>query len=230
MTPRHAEAEANVSADARNLCQLMLRKDPRARFTSYQTLHHKWMQKATPKLANIPLPRETIDKLKQFRRLNKLKQASLRIIASILNEDETAPIRKMFGALDGNGDGVLSVPEFQDWMKANPSNVLTDDDLKAMFRDPFSPNPDAQKGFHYTEFLAATIDRDTKTLREDICRVAFDAFDSNKDGSISISELSMGYQLGDLSLEELGAILEDLDENNDSEIDFKEFMAMLMAS
>lgn len=111
----------NVTEDGRDLIELLLRSDPKARFTAYQALHHKWMQKAVPKLTDSAFPIGAIEQLKAFRTLNKFKQASLRLIASILSEQETAEARRIFLSLDIDGDGVLSLSEFKRWIAESPT-------------------------------------------------------------------------------------------------------------
>lgn len=63
-------------------------------------------------------------------------------------------------------------------------------------------------------------------------RIGFDLFDSNKSGSITFQELKKGLDsLGQkITNEELEAILEEVDEEKDGEIDFPEFIEVLKKS
>jgi len=78
----------------------------------------------------------------------------------------------------------------------------------------------------YTEFVAATFDRDACCTAQ-VCFAAFKFFDQDGDGLISKTELSSGSILGDLSSDELLQMVFDLDQNGDGEIDFQEFMDMM---
>lgn len=88
------------------------------------------------------------------------------------------------------------------------------------------PPVEKLKDFTYIEFLAATFDRKV-CLTEDVCRAAFNSFDKNGDGSISLPELASGRLLGHLTIEELRETLKALDRNDDLYIDFAEFMQMM---
>jgi calcium-dependent protein kinase len=89
-----------------------------------------------------------------------------------------------------------------------------------------APPVEKLKDFTYIEFLAATFDR-KECLTEDVCRAAFESFDKNGDGSISLPELASGRLLGHLTIEELRETLKALDRNEDLYIDFSEFMQMM---
>jgi len=149
-------------------------------------------------------------------------------MAKILSEEETAEGRKIFRSLDLDGDGMLSMAEFQARIKADPKlcKDYSDECIKALFHDVESMDHNFHKSFSYMEFLAATFDRQ-KSLNDAILRVCFDCFDKNGDGLVSISELAIGHQLTSLSLEELGNTIEDLDNNDDKQIDFGEFCQMM---
>eukprot|EP00439_Symbiodinium_sp_Y106_P076833 s658_g15.t3 len=58
-------------------------------------------------------------------------------------------------------------------------------------------------------------------------KAAFNYFDRDRDGHISLSELSSGHLLGALSLEELHEIMTWCDENGNGQIEFKEFETMM---
>mmetsp|Transcript_143294 Transcript_143294/g.263325 ORF Transcript_143294/g.263325 Transcript_143294/m.263325 type:complete len:118 (-) Transcript_143294:163-516(-) len=108
----------------------------------------------------------------------------------------------------------------------NAPNLKVDINMAKVFADNDS-STGGTKDFGYTEFLAATFDR-KQCLKEDTLWSAFKCFDKNGDGAISFSELATGQFLGELSLEELGQILEDFDANKDSCINFEEFKAMML--
>merc|ERR1719291_1578291 len=104
----------NVSEDAKNLIRLLLKMNPRDRYTAEQTLNHEWIANKAPKAKNISLQSSLVDKLRNFRSQNKLKKAALHIIAGQLNETEIKSLRETFMALDANGDGQLTVAEMKE--------------------------------------------------------------------------------------------------------------------
>lgn len=194
--------------------------------------------------------------LKTYRSLNKFKQAVLTIAASMLEESAVGEGRKLFTALDQDGNGRVSVSELTAYLRrlegkpgrgimdrgkgsfaddvttACGSTESLDDDSKAVkeaFCDVVAgAKVSVQKEFTYTEFLAATL-KYRVCLREKVLRAAFSYFDRNGDGSISMAELSSGHLMGHLSMEELSEIMDSFDQDGDFHIDFKEFTDMMMS-
>lgn len=82
----------------------------------------------------------------------------------------------------------------------------------------------------YTEFLAATLDQQT-FMRDDYLKTAFDMFDKDGSGKISVDELKhilQGEDLNNLvSPGELEGYLKEVDSNGDGELDFDEFQQMM---
>merc|ERR1712176_497684 len=107
----------NVSEDAKNLIRMLLKMNPRDRYTAEQALNHEWIKNKAPKAANVSLQSNFVDNLRHFRGQNKLKKAALHIIAGQLNEDQIKALRETFQGLDGNGDGLLTIAELKAGLK-----------------------------------------------------------------------------------------------------------------
>jgi len=222
-----AEADwKNISEDAKNLIRMMLKMNPRDRYTAEQALNHDWVKNKAPKATGVSLQQNFVDNLRGFRSGNKLKKAALHIIANQLNEDQIKALRDTFTALDGDGDGKLTASEMKEGMsKAGLKEIPPD--LKQIMEDIDS---DGSGVIDYTEFLAATMDR-KQYLKEDVCWSAFRIFDRNGDGKISGDELKA--VLGDESVSDMvgaqaiAALMSEVDGNGDGVIDFDEFMVMM---
>lgn len=216
----------NVSEDAKNLIRMLLKMNPRDRYTAEQALNHDWIAKKAPNSSDVPLQQSALDNLRGFRSGNKLKKAALHIIANQLSEDQIKALRETFIALDGDGDGKLTAIEMKEGIaKAGLKDIPAD--LQEIMKDIDS---DGSGVIDYTEFLAATLDRKTY-LKEDVCWSAFRVFDRNGDGKISQEELKM--VLGDgtvtdmLGKDAVDSLMTEVDGNGDGFIDFEEFMAMM---
>jgi len=222
----NAQDWKNISEDAKNLIRMLLKMNPRDRYTAEQALNHEWIKNKAPKAANVNLQGGFVDNLRSFRSQNKLKKAALHIIAGQLNESQIKALRDTFMALDDNGDGLLTAAE----MKKGLTNAGLKDfpaDLQQILEDVDS---DGSGVIDYTEFLAATLDK-RLYLQEDVCWSAFRLFDRNGDGKISQEELRQVLDSEDVEnvcgAKAIAELMKEIDGNGDGVIDFQEFMTMM---
>merc|ERR1711972_1049035 len=96
-----------------NLIRMLLKMNPRDRYTAEQALNHEWIKNKAPKATNVSLQANFVDNLRSFRSQNKLKKAALHIIAGQLNDDQIKALRETFTLLDDNGDGLLTAAELK---------------------------------------------------------------------------------------------------------------------
>jgi calcium-dependent protein kinase len=215
----------SVSEDAKNLIRMLLKMNPRDRYTAEQALNHVWVRNKAPRAEKVDLKSTLIDNLRGFRSQNKLKKAALHVIASQLGETQIKALRDTFMALDHNGDGLLTIAEMKEGLnKCGLKEIPTD--LQQIMEDVDS---DGSGVIDYTEFLAATLDKKVY-MAEDVCWQAFRIFDRNGDGKIDKNEI--GQVLNNSEVQESAAvsmaeIMKEIDANGDGEIDFQEFMAMM---
>jgi len=219
----------NVSEDAKNLIRMLLKMNPRDRYTAEQSLNHVWVKNKAPKSKNVDLQSSFVDNLRGFRSQNKLKKAALHIIAGQLGESQIKALRETFMALDDNGDGLLTPNEMKEGLaKAGLKDIPAD--LQQIMEEV---DADGSGVIDYTEFLAATLDRKAY-IQEDVCWSAFRVFDRNGDGKISQSEIEQVLGSGDveeaMGLQAVADLMKEIDANGDGEIDFEEFMQMMKAN
>ncbi|CAK9073302.1 unnamed protein product [Durusdinium trenchii] len=170
-----AEDWSQVSDDAKNLITKLLAMKPAERFTAEQALNHIWIKEKAPHSRKEPLNTTSVSNLKNFRSTNRFKKMALQVIATQLSEDKIENLRKQFLALDSNGDGMLSIKEISDGLKAAG---MKDNDLKHILA---GVDFDGSGSIEYKEFLAATLDK-KHYLQEDALWSAFCVFDRNGDG------------------------------------------------
>ncbi|CAK8989836.1 unnamed protein product [Durusdinium trenchii] len=210
------------SDDAKSLIRWMLKMNPRDRYSAAR--RPQWRSSRIE-----PLRSNFVDNLRGFQSQNKLKKAALHIIAGQLNEDEIKKLREAFTSLDKNGDGLLTHSELKDGLgKAGLKEIPPD--LAAIMD---GVDADGSGVIDYTEFLAATLDRQ-QYMKEDVCWAAFRVFDRNGDGHISTQELKQVLQSSEvedaLGLKAIADLMVEVDSNGDGMIDFEEFMAMMRGS
>jgi len=215
----------SVSEDAKNLIRMLLKMNPRDRYTAEQALNHVWVKNKAPKATNVALQGSLVDNLRGFRSQNKLKKAALHVIASQLGETQIKALRETFMALDGNGDGLLTVAEMKEGLTKCGLKEIPPD-LQQIMEEVDS---DGSGVIDYTEFLAASLDKNVY-MKEDVCWQAFRIFDRNGDGKICKDEIAMVLNdegVKNSAAADMADIMKEIDKNGDGEIDFEEFMAMM---
>ncbi|KAL2936384.1 Calcium-dependent protein kinase 17 [Bienertia sinuspersici] len=94
----------SISPQAKDLVRRMLNADPKQRLTAYQVL-------------NTPLDNAVLDRLKQFRAMNKFKKVALRVIAGCLSEEEIMGLKEMFKSMDTDNSGTITLEELKQGMQ-----------------------------------------------------------------------------------------------------------------
>uniref|UniRef100_A0A7S1WC29 Calmodulin n=1 Tax=Alexandrium catenella TaxID=2925 RepID=A0A7S1WC29_ALECA len=216
----------SVSEDAKNLIRMLLKMNPRDRYTAEQALNHEWVKNKAPKSKGLALQSNLVDNLRGFRSQNKLKKAALHIIAGQLNEEQIKALRETFMALDHNGDGLLTSAEMKEGLaKADLKDIPAE--VQQIMEDVDS---DGSGVIDYTEFLAATLDK-RLYIQEDVCWTAFRLFDRNGDGQISTDELRFVLDNGEVKQvmgnSSIEGLMKEVDTGGDGQIDFQEFVTMM---
>mmetsp|Transcript_6496 Transcript_6496/g.15843 ORF Transcript_6496/g.15843 Transcript_6496/m.15843 type:complete len:701 (-) Transcript_6496:20-2122(-) len=240
----------NSSNEVIELLQGMLR-DQAHRISAEASLKHIWFAKSLPVVEHRELREEVISSLRGYQQLNRFKKASLNVVASLLTEEQIWPARQAFMDIDADGDGYVSTAELREKMLAmRVKKHHVDAAVSDIFRDKDNSSRDREESaelnrelsilrrrtsfredlrlnsFAYTEFLAATFDRE-KYLSEEVCMAAFQCFDKDGSGKLSADELVSGKLLGKLEEDEIDALMKDFDADGDGEIDRYEFMNVM---
>lgn len=130
---------------------------------------------------------------------------------------------------DKNGDGMISLEEFRQVLRALGQEP-TDDELQMMMK---SVDTDQSGSVDFDEFLcmmkAHLIAEGAEPTEEEELRAVFQVFDQNKNGYITAAELkSAMINLGErLTTEELQAMINAADIDGDGQIDYNEFLQMM---
>merc|ERR1719364_409001 len=204
---------------------MLLKMNPRDRFTAEQSLNHVWVKNKAPKAQAVPLQASLVDNLRGFRSTNKLKKAALHVIAGQLDDAAIKNLRDTFMQLDDNGDGLLSVKEMRDGLATCGLKEIPAD-LQQIMEEVDS---DGSGVIDYTEFLAATLDKKVY-MAEDVCWQAFRIFDRDGNGKISKEEIKMVLNIDevkDAAGKELAEIMQEIDKNGDGKISKEEIKMVL---
>ncbi|XP_008781518.1 calcium-dependent protein kinase 28-like [Phoenix dactylifera] len=216
-----SEPWPGISDSAKELIRNMLNRDPKKRFTAHEVLCHPWIvdDKVAP---DRPLDSAVLSRLKQFSAMNKLKKMALRVIAENLSEEEIGGLKELFKMIDTDNSGTITFDELKDGLRRVGSDLM-ESEIQALMD---AADIDNSGTIDYGEFLAATVHMN-KLEREENLISAFSFFDKDGSGYITIDELSQACQefgLDDVHLDEM---IREVDQDNDGQIDYSEFSAMM---
>jgi calcium-dependent protein kinase len=201
----------------------MLTKDYKKRPSAKEAWEDPWIQsRYKSDIEDSPISISTLDALSSFRTIYKLQQATLSYIAANLTTNaEISELKNAFIVLDSNGDGHLSMAEIKmGYANIKLSNSI---DVKEILS---RCDIDMNGMVDYSEFITATIDW-SQNLTQNILETAFKAYDVDRSGTISITEVRE-FLGGYSELErEWAKIIKEIDSNGDGEIDLQEFKQMM---
>jgi len=210
-----------TSDEAKFLCRQLMRMSPRERMSADMALGSEWIRDMAPKGPDLHIDNLFVERWRSYKGQNRLRKAALHIIAGQLNDGQTKKLRETFIALDADGNGLLTLSELKEGLeKAGLHRTESEihDFVNAL-------DADGSGVIDYTEFVAASLDG-SGAIDEDVCFTAFNLFDRDGDGEISMREITDVLYHGRTRASSEDLMCE-VDTNNDGKIDFQEFMDMM---
>jgi calmodulin len=144
-----------------------------------------------------------------------------------LTGEQLAGLRDAFSAHDRNGDGRITLQELRQALE-ELGEEPADEELRALM---LKADADGNQSIDFAEFLAFMRRRLRQAGAEDEIRDAFNTFDRNGDGLVSIDELLqvMGMLGEAMTREEAEASLQRADSDGDGQLTYEEFVAFMMS-
>ncbi|KAJ3706848.1 hypothetical protein LUZ61_010553 [Rhynchospora tenuis] len=210
-----------ISDSAKDLIRRMLNPRPAERLKAHEVLSHPWICE-NGVAPDRPLDPAVLSRLKHFSAMNKLKKMALRVIAESLSEEEIAGLREMFTAMDTDNSGAITYDELKEGLRKYGS-TLNDTEIHDLME---AADIDNSGTIDYGEFIAATLHLN-KLDREEHLVAAFSYFDKDGSGYITIDELQAACREHNMPDAFLDDTIKEIDKNNDGQIDYGEFVAMM---
>ncbi|TYG76290.1 hypothetical protein ES288_D03G103500v1 [Gossypium darwinii] len=212
----------SISSSAKDLVRKMLRDDPKERLSASEVLNHQWMREDGD-ASDKPLDIAVLTRMKQFSAMNKLKKVALKVIAENLSEEEIIGLKEMFKSMDTDNSGTICFEELKTGLPKLGTKLSESEVRQLMEAADF----DGNGAIDYIEFITATMHMN-RTEREDHLYTAFQYFDENNSGFITMEELEQAlrkYNMGDeKTVKEIIAVV---DTDRDGRINYDEFVAMM---
>lgn len=222
-----------LTADARDATERMLMVNAGLRPSAASMLRHPWLR----------LRRESVSKARMLRLLRNIKvntgescfkRMVMRVIAQQLPVEsrEIRTIERAFRFFDRNGDGVLGLPEIVVGIKK--LDLLSDKEMKELTQQLELLDRDGSQTVNLQEFVAGSLDANRVLSSANLWH-AFNAFDIDRNGSVSateVEEIVRKYEAGLLATDQVDGLVRrvrrELDKTvPEGTLDFSQFVYMM---
>eukprot|EP01018_Ginkgo_biloba_P037830 Gb_11259 [translate_table: standard] len=217
-----SEPWPSISSSAKDLVQKMLKSNPKERLSALQVLNHPWIRE-DGEAPDTPIDNAVLTRMKQFRAMNKLKKVALKVIAENLSEEEIMGLKEMFKSMDTDSSGTITFEELKAGL-AKQGSKISESEVRQLME---AADVDGNGTIDYIEFITATMHMN-RMEREDHLYTAFQYFDKDRSGYITMDELEQAlkkYGIGDEGT--IKDIISEVDTDNDGRINYEEFAAMM---
>ena len=220
-----------ASPELQDLISKLLECNSKKRLSAYEALHHPWFSKVKSNLLYMNIKNETIAEFAQNILSYKITSKFMEmVLAYIIHNNmfnkpkEMKYAIKMFHFCNLNGDGKLTKEELYNALV----KYVGEEHLKG-FDDVFLMLDGGGKGYiEYEDFLRACLDK-KKLLTEEVLVYAFNYFDSDCRGRISVENIKPYFvDANNVSEEVFRNIFSEIDDDKDGLISFQEFKQMLL--
>ena len=220
----------HFSEEIRDLLKGLLNKNSEDRLSAKQALNHQWFKKFNGrKLFGNFREKEIqpyIDNLFNYTFNSKIQQLVMAfLVRNLPSIDSSIKILKLYRYFNIAGDCKLTKNE----LITGLSKYRDEDEVTKKVVNLFLLLDGDNNGFiEFEEFLRACIDK-KEILTEDNLKYAFKFLDKEDRETLSVQQILSAFSIGDNKLFEIAISkdINDVDEDGDGNINFKEFKHML---
>lgn len=216
----------SASDEVKEFISRCLEKDVSKRFSAADAYDHAWIQKQWEEtVKDFVIPEDVPQNIQNFMHAVNFKKTAITFIASRIPEDQIQNLKDAFIKMDKNGDGVLSKEELIDGISDIPGCDIREEDWDVVIQ---LMDTNDSGSIDYTEFIAGCM-QSYVYLKDSHLQSAFEYFDKDGDGTITLEELKESLSSDDmlLDIEEINSIITQVDTDNDGKISWKEFLDMM---
>ncbi|CAN6374347.1 unnamed protein product [Urochloa humidicola] len=211
----------SISDSAKDLVRNMLTQDPMKRFNAHEVLCHSWITDDAV-APDMPTDSAVLSRLKHYSAMNMFTKMASKVIAESMFEDEIGGLKELFKRFDTDNSANVTFDELKDGLKRLGS-ALSDTEIQTLMD---AADIDSSGAVDCAEFVAATLHMNKLEREENLLR-AFSFFDKDGNGYITTDELSEACRQFGVDVVHLEDLMKDVDQNNDGQIDYSEFVAMM---
>lgn len=204
----------NISEEAIDLIRQLLNRHPDQRPTAAAALEHPWF--GVTHTADLSLYQRIGPRLEIFHHMSKLKKMASMVIVDKVQSEEVEKMRAIFEGIDTDKTGSLTLHELEEAFRDRP---ISSQPLEELFE---GLDMDGTQEVNYNEFLAAVVSP-TVRLDEANIRTAFDFFDTDKSGYITVDD--MARIAG--SAEHARLLIGEADFKHNNRISWEEFVMLM---
>jgi calcium-dependent protein kinase len=221
------------SIEVKDLISKLLVRNMAKRYTASQAYNHPWVQQQVEvESRDLEVDPDVIKKLGDFLESQALKKAILLYVAQQIPEKDIDHLKKLFVMIDTNGNGTLSLEEFENafdefQQKLQLNKQFTKEEVVNLFKAIDANNNGV---IDYSEFIAVFAEHHLfKT--EKYLRMVFERFDLDKNGKINQQELRKLLSGGSLvPVDQVEKIIKQADTDGDGELDYEEVLRYIKQS
>ena len=205
-----------ISIEAKELVSHMLVPE-KIRYSAEQVLAHPWFQINMLDTENLNI---NFTLLNHYYKMNLFKKIILILITTKMEENIVIDINKIFKEFDKDNDGVISLKEFQNVLK----NYIKLDEIINLFN---SLDLNKEGKIYYSTFISANLPKEVY-LKKELLNEAFNFFDKNKKGIITIDDILSSLQLKSNENLEIEQIIKNIKKNEEGVIGKNEFHQFML--